>query len=347
MSKKRILLDGWPLIYEPNSPAAIHLHTLVNYFPAEFVAILALPANIELDTDLEGIEQIVIESHDLGKWQQRFLQNGARDSGSGMIHSTMPGASLFGRLPVLLSPSGALQADQYASRLAMAQSEGGMQRAHFLWADDLRQEPRQDNVFFSNPVVHPDFLQRDEIELPSFMPETYVLAHGPFAEDDLRDLLEAWTWAAASIGENYPLTMLGIDGDEAAAIKEMLPDYHLDEYVQLLPNLAWSELVAVYRNSSAVLLMRDGYFWGASARLALAAGRTLVGKANAQLDRLVGPAAYLVDEGDLRSLGAAMIGSVVDERIWERLEEAATLRSAGWNGKGFSEKLAEIYGEIS
>ena len=183
--------------------------------------------------------------------------------------------------------------------------------------------------------------------MPPFLPESYLLAQGPFAEADLRGLLEAWTWGAASIGDTYPLLLLGIAPNEAEAIEVLLPEYHLEDYVQLLPALAWADLVALYQGASSVVLMRGGYHWGASARLTLAVGKTLVGIKNPALEELVGPAAYLVDEADWRSLGSTMIASVVDERIWERMEEAARQRSAAWDGAQFKAELSEIYGKFA
>ena len=41
---RKILFNGWPLIYAPNSPAALHLLTLLEYFSKEIEAIVALPA---------------------------------------------------------------------------------------------------------------------------------------------------------------------------------------------------------------------------------------------------------------------------------------------------------------
>lgn len=40
----RILYDGWPLATQPNSPATLHLQTLLAYLPSEIDAHVALPA---------------------------------------------------------------------------------------------------------------------------------------------------------------------------------------------------------------------------------------------------------------------------------------------------------------
>ncbi len=343
MSIKRAILDGWPLAYIPNSAAAIHLRTLLAYLPDGIEPILALPAEAKLEAELDATEQITLASKDLGAWQQKTLQKAAKQREAQLIHSTMLGASLFGRIPTLISPSGPLQADQYASRLSAAQSEGGLQRAHILWPADIPQIPPYPHLHKLAPIAHPDFFSEAEPELPSFIPESYLLAQGPFSEPDLRGMLEAWTWAAASIGEMYPLLLSGVAPENAEAIENLLPQYHLEEYVQVLPELAWSELVSVYKGCSALVVMRDGHYWGQSARLALAVGKTIVGPKNPGLESLVGPAAYLVEQGDLRSLGSTMIGSIVDERIWEKLEVAAKTRSKSWDGVQFKVKLSAIY----
>jgi len=113
-----------------------------------------------------------------------------------------------------------------------------------------------------------------------------------------------------------------------------------------LPELAWHDLVALYQGCSAVIADDAGALWGGAARLALAAGKSVVGFRSASLDQLLGKAAYLVEAGDLRSLGAAIISVVVDETMWEKLEEASKKESAKWDQASFSNKLESEYRKL-
>ena len=81
-------------------------------------------------------------------------------------------------------------------------------------------------------------------------------------------------------------------------------------------------------------------------RLALAAHKSVVAYQNPASEALLGPAAYLIEEGDLRGFGAAMITVVVDEKMWERLEEEAGKRAAGWEAEAFRNALAEAYARL-
>jgi glycosyltransferase involved in cell wall biosynthesis len=344
MRKIKLLYDGWPLIYAKNSAAAIHLRTLLHFKPDNVQAILALPAAGDHEIVDASIELLVQEENDLGKWQQGILPKLARSSGAELIHSTISGASLFGRQKTLISPTGWQENTEGGSRLLSALGQGGLIRAEILLPDDVVTNNISGRAHSMPPIAHPDFFgEASEIDPAPEVPDSYLLYHGPAHAKAINDLLEAWSWAAASIGDLFPLVMLGLNAESNKMMEEKIKDNHMEEYIILLPELSWADLVNIYKASSAVIIADQEISWGSSARLALAAGKSMVGIKNAANDKLLGPAAYLVEKGDLRSFGAAMITIVVDESVWEKMEESANHHSAKWDARSFSDQLEKIY----
>lgn len=369
MSVFTILYDGWPLVRQPNSPAALHLAELLALVPGEVRAIVVLPDR-PLDPLPAQIETQILAVPDSPstrlKWEQRILPGLARELGAQGVHLTSGHPALFASTSSILSPTGfaanPLESDDYgrrrglASRLREALGQGGRVRAGgILWPNDLP-APRSDVPLVPlPPVVHPAFTggdsgSRDDISGLE-MPETYLLYHGPHTRRDLQRLLSAWIWAAGAIGEYYPLLLVGMGEAGRDSLKPLLDLYQLGETVRPLPELPLSGLVELYQNCSALFHPAPVNPWGSPVRMALACGKPVVALESPLADALVGPAAYLVPGGKpeadrSRALGAALLTVIVEENIANALSEAARQRAAGWRSADFPTKLLAAYQQI-
>lgn len=367
-----ILYDGWALVYAPVSPAALHLLTLLAAHPPEITACLALPgASFHPLPELLRTVQVQVANQPRARlaWEQRILPGLARRLRAAAIHHTGGAPALFGALPALLSPAGygglepftwpappALAGPQrlaMTERLRLALGQGGISRlASLLWPADLPAPRVGLPIQLLPPVVHPAWLQALDLDrrpasAPG-LPETYILYAGPPSPQALAQVLEAWSWAAGSLGEYYPLLLLGLDLRTRQELPALVARYRLEQNsVRALPDLPLPALVELYRAASAVFHPTFDSPWAGSLRLALAAGRPLVALETPQSDALVGSAAYLVPprqgQPDSRALGAALITVVVEEVVAERLAQAAWARAQTWRLAEFSQSLAEFY----
>jgi hypothetical protein len=252
-----------------------------------------------------------------------------------------------------------------AARLREALSQGGLQRARgLLWPADLPVPETGLPVWSLPPVIPPEFIppyQQPAAALAEGgpplldLPETYILYHGPNAAADLRRLLDAWSWAAGSLGDYYPLLVVGLDEESRQTLAALLSEYGLVETVRALPELPLTGLASLYAGSAAVFHPAGVSPWGGSLRLALACARPVVALETSLADALVGPAAYLVPltedrKAGSRSLGAALITVIVEESVSEGLISAARQRAAGWANpdqeKAFASALLQAYYEI-
>lgn len=369
MSEITILYDGWPLARQPNSPAALHLSELLALLPGEVRAIVALPGE-PLDPLPDPTEaQIVAAQDNISarlNWEQSILPALARELDVQAIHLTGGHPALFASTPGILSPTrfaeNPLAPDKLLprrglrSRLREALGEGGRARASgILWPNDLP-APRSEVPLIHLPaVVHPTFGDRQSgltENMPGLeLPETFILYHGPHALPDLQRLLNAWTWAAGTIGSYYPLLLVGMGEAERKNIEPLLDIYQVGGTVRLLPDLPLSGLVRLYQNCSALFHPAPINPWGNPVRVALACGKPVVALDSSLADALVGPAAYLVSGGESgadssRALGAALLTVIVEEPVANLLTEAAGQRVDNWRSADFSAALLTAYRQI-
>jgi glycosyltransferase involved in cell wall biosynthesis len=229
----------------------------------------------------------------------------------------------------------------------LALGQGGFSRAAgIFWPEDLPDPGLGSKLFNLPPVIHPKFADTiRESSLPE-LPETYILYHGPQTAAALHQLVEAWSWATGSIGEYYPLLVLGFDQPGSARLNALLEQSALKKTVSLLPPLTLESTAYLYQNCTAVFHPAGIPPWGGPLRNALFFGKPLIALATPFSDALVGPAGYLVKPGkpdSSRALGAALITVIVEENVAANLAQAARQRAAGWKNSAFSSALEAAY----
>jgi glycosyltransferase involved in cell wall biosynthesis len=360
----KILYDGWSISHHPDSPAAMHLLTLLACCPSGVQSFVALPAAAPPWLPAHAaahIQPCTDSPRDHLRWEQRILPQIAGQLGAHLLHLVAPSPPLFGRSIAVVSPA---KTDQGATvggsplffdRLRDSASLGGMTRLRaLLWPEDIPVLldglllPREGiEVLTLPPVVHPEFLQPGLADLSGLdLPEGYVLYHRQGREAALRRLFEIWSWAAGSIGDYYPLVLLGLDETDRTSADRLAREYSVEESVRSLPSLSPGQVAAVYRGCSMLLHPGRVAPWGDPLRLALASGLPVVAAEHALADALVGPAAYLAPAGDSRALGAALITVLVEEELAGRLSHAARRRAEAWKVDRFPGKLEETYRQI-
>lgn len=334
----RILYDGWPLAHAPLSPAANHLRQLLAAAPADVELLLALPATVSEELPAR-VQAHQATGRDRGDWEQSRLQALAAEHGATVIHTTARAASLLGKVPTLVSPAEYSNAGR--SRMAAAQASGGLARARLLWPSDLPAP-----IHSGALSILPPFTAGAEGALPANTPQEYLLYNGSGQPEALLPLLKAWTWAAGSIGELYPLLIAGLDAQQEAWLQSQLPIFDVQDYVQTMqPNP--TELHALIQNCTALVHPEPPPAWGSSLRQALACGKAVVALQEPLTEAMVGSAAYLAAGGDTRSLGAAILTVVVEEGVRAGLEQQAAQKSASWDAGAFEAALKAVYLELA
>jgi glycosyltransferase involved in cell wall biosynthesis len=369
-----VLYDGWPIIYQPLSPAAQHLLTLLALLPHQVHPRVALPA--EPPAWFPAVHTLIQNTPDSPRdrlnWEISILPNLAGKAQAEIIHHTHPSAAAFGEPFRVISPTGYINingigmihkssgerspglrsARTFWSRVREALAQGGLSKGRAIfWPSDLPRDETSLPFLDLPPIVHPDFFHKQDhkvrstpAELSSVeIPDTYVIYHGPVEAPWLRQPLSAWRWAADSIGDNYPLLVLGLDSRAHNNLNRLLEEYKLEGSVKSLPNIRPGLLPAIYRSSAALFHPAPVSPWGGAVRLALAAGVPVVANEQEQCSALVGPAAYLAPPKDARALGAALITVIVEEEIGKELSRTGLRRASTWDSGEFSQQLGSVY----
>ena len=364
----RVLYDGWPLAYQPCEPAALHLLTLLELHPPGIQPVLALPAP-SINPLPEDVVVLLRPYADTPvnrlRWEQRILPGMAAESASRLLHLTAGAASLWGKVPSVFSPTafseaGLLPVQErrvagWDARLQQAAGLGGLARTSLLlWPSDLPPPETETSCRLLPGVVHPSFRQAgDAASQPQErfrllagldLPETYILYHGPAADEDLRRLFSAWSWAAGPIGEGYPLIIVGA---ARRRVDHMQNEFDLRGSVRSVPDLPVTSLAALFQGCSLLFHPAQLPAWGDPLRMALVCGKPVVALDSPRSAALVGPAAYLAPSDPAgRSLAAALLSVIVDESLYTSLSEAAQLRAEILDSQAFTIELGKIYRSV-
>ena len=365
-----VLYDGWDLAYQPNSPAALHLLTLLDAAVPGRQAVVFTPGDsfhVLPDHVTVVIEQTLNHPAARLAWEQRRLPAGAKVHNADLVHWLDGGPALFGSPGSIISPAGYVFGGQMAprrnvtsgmaNRLRDAFGQGGLARARtLLWPEDLPAPKSGPPVLKLPPVgilldgdkanmgVHTWAASQADWD----MPETYVLYQGPTDRRSLNALLAVWSWAAEPIGAYDPLIIAGVDENKRLGLGAWIEAQGFGDTIHILPPLSMPLLASLFRGCSALLHPVEVSPWGGPLRLALSSGRPVVGLESPWSDAIVGPAAYLVppdEEGrlDSRALGAALVATIVEDSVAQALSQAAQVRVAAWNSQGFADGLKAVY----
>lgn len=367
-----IIFDGWSLVHHPNSAAALHLLTLLMYHPPEFPAIVALPGEpLEALPSRVASEIIPAASGKRGQriWKKHLLPGLSKRMRAQLIHLTALESAKFASSQCVISPSDYLQANSMLFehkfigferswlkrfQYALSQPRGDKVRA-ILWPE-LLPAPISRVPLVRLPLISPPLIDIQGSAIPDNsqfldLPDNYILCHGPFTDQELQRVVEAWSWVVASIGNGSSLLVVGLDSFAQQVLLNLTHDSNLDETIRILPCLSMHQLAGIYEGSSVVFQPAEISPWGSPAHLAISFGKPIVGVEMPRLDALVGPAAYLIPETPKyqplsRSLGAALVSVIVDDELSASLIKEVQNRAALMQPDEFSVALFSEYKQL-
>jgi len=367
-----VLLDGWALAYEPDSPAAVHLQTLLDYWPPEIRAVAALPGQA-LESIPGEFENLIVDTSPTAagrlRWEQWVLPILAKKTGAQIVHLTSGAAALFGTSSSIFSPAGHMlpkplaepgsvsqsQPVRYnalAYRLRAALMEGGLSRLRgILWPADLP-GPGSGLPVYRLPVTVPKIFWEENSTILNMndldLPDDYVLYHGSADKNTLRRVLDGWSWVNHALGEATRLLAAGLDGPGRERLAGLAKEYDLAGSVRVLPDIPMAKLVEIYQRSRGLFHPAAISPWGDPLHLALVCGKPVVALESNWADARLGSAGYLVPP-DGRALGAALVTILVEDEISQSLSVEAKKRLAIWKTakEQFRRDLSETYQELA
>ncbi len=345
----RVLLDGWQLVYGPLSGAAFHVLEILEALRTDVELILALPAERPhwLAEEVE-IFELKRPFSALGhlRWVQVDLPRIARQVKAELIHSVQAAAPLFATQALFYSPTEASerrrQRNTLWERLDEALGWGGVSRAVFIEREDIFAEAdarvgseREENLTgwaFSCLIG----------EVGSLPQAPYFLYQSFGDWDRLQVLLQVWSKTAAHLGDQASLAIICATVDEYKKIEARSSTEFLQS-LRLYTKVTPTQWMALLRGAIALIQLEEEPLWGGVARRAIGQGVPVVGFESPSLDDAVGQAAYLVPEGDQRTLAAALMTLVVEEEVLQNLQRKAQQQARRGSRDIFRAGLLRLY----
>jgi glycosyltransferase involved in cell wall biosynthesis len=349
----RVLLDGWSLIHDPCSPAALHLWELITALAQKNI-LVALPAEPPqwLGEDVPVFVTNIVKntSKDRLNWQQIVLPRIANQHQIQIIHTPQFIHPLFAQQRWVISPTSFKTPSEHPhrrsvwERLEFSIQQSGLSRQVLtLLPQGYPLTPQSE--FNHNPVFIPPLIQNKPSTFArndsSSSPPNFVYwsTGNPF---NLNLLLKGWAKTVGAVGENAHLTIIPSSAEETAYLRHSCSS-ELLQSLTIRENLSPFSLYALVQEALAVILLDEEPPWGGAGRLASNLGVPVVGTETPYLASLVGQGAYLVPAGDIRGLSAAFITFVVDEEFTFNMKQKAQPPSNLEAVSQFTHSLWEIY----
>ena len=338
-----VAVDGGPLIERPNSPSSLHLIEWLSTLQSAGAQVTLLyPRGVlpQIPTEIGAFAT----ARRTGAWsrlrfEQRDLPRAAGELQADLLLVGEGRAPLASPCPIVTISSFGRgpKARGLPETLASAAGRAGSRGASAtLYPSDVGRQ--------SGRTGYPPFVARVFEEKALEVREPYVLCYG-FDRTDIPLILSAWTWVDGSLGDSYPLTFLGAGPTLTMEIDSMAAELNIEASVRSQPEVSYIDLPRLYGGAAAYLgtaFAADGQ----ALRWALAAGTPVVGLNTPEFESVLGGAAYLVPPGDSRTLGAACLTVLIQERVSDSLRENGRQRAEKFMdervGTGLVDLLAAV-----
>jgi len=350
-----LAVDGWSLIERPWSAEALHQAEWLGAMAAADPDLrLSLvhpdghPPPLPEEIHLQAAE-VKLSAWGALRYQQRELPRLARAVGAALLFIPQPAAPLASPVPAaaLLHASPGPRPASALERLRRALGAAGAVGAacRLILADLPTVGPGARGAARMPPFVGADFLPPDPSGAAApkrfGLAPGYVLSCGLQAEQ-LPLLLAAWTWVEGSIGDAAPLALLGLDPSAEQAARVQARELGVETSLKILPPAALADLPDLYRGAAVYLSVSPGAN-GQPLRWALSCGVPIAGLNSPETDCVAGEAAYLVQPGEARRLGAACLTLLVEEQVATALRQKGLVRATAYRGRGPLETWIQVF----
>ncbi|MEE9216778.1 MAG: glycosyltransferase [Anaerolineales bacterium] len=340
----QVAVDGSPLIEQPNSPSSLHLIEWLSALHGAGARVTLLHPQGKLPPIPPDITTQAIAPKK-GAWsrlkfEQRDLPRVAGELEADLLLVGEGRAPLASPCPIATVSSFRRDhgSNGLTEKLAFAAGSAGSRGASArFYPGDVR--------FRSGRTTYPPFVAQAFKEASAEIGDEYVLCYG-FNREDIPLILSAWTWVDGSLGDTVPLTFLGTDSTLIMEINSTAAKLDIESSVRTLSEVTYDDLPKLY-GGAAAYLGTDFEADGQALRWALAAGTPVVGLKTPDFEAVLGGAAYLVPPGDSRSLGAASLTVLIQERVSEPLREKGRQKAKEYLGDRAHMPLIDLLKEVA
>ncbi len=197
-----------------------------------------------------------------------------------------------------------------------------------------------------------DWRVDDPIRAKYGLGEGYVLYLGGFdIRKNVRGLLSAWTWAANSIGQGYPLVIGGQlpqpDGVFFEDYPALAAELDIADTVKFIGQVDEADKPALFRGATAFAYPSRYEGFGLPPLEAMASGVPVVASTGGSLPEVMGSAGYLIPPDDTRTMGAAILTIVVEPSVYEDLRKRSLAQAQNFSWEKTARETAAAYEEVA
>ena len=183
------------------------------------------------------------------------------------------------------------------------------------------------------------------------LPDFYVLYLGGYAiHKNVTTLLQAYTFVAKAMGEEYPLVLAG----EKPAPSPRFPDYdrfirraHLQNHVRWIGYVEEEDKPALYRGAMCFVFPSRYEGFGLPPLEAMACGTPVVTTNAASLPEVVGEAAFAVEPDDERQMGGAIISLLIQEQFAQEMRQKGLEQASAFSWEQTATETLLVYDEVA
>ena len=355
-----------------------HLNRLVSDLELTLIVPMA-PGDPEPDAVPPGIhvERVAVRPGHLGKvlFEQRGFPAACRRAGATLAHVPYWGPPLRSPIPMVVTIHDltTLLVPEY-NRGARARLYNALVSAAARGADHVLTDS------FSSKLDIMDHLGIDERDITAIylgvgpqyapnpaggdnslvdmavakkydLPEFYVLYLGGYeAHKNILNLLQAYTYVAKALGEEYPLVLAG---KKPPAVSDTYPDYDgmieragLSKYVRWIGYVDEEDKPLLYRNAEVFVFpsRREGF--GLPPLEAMACGTPVVASDSGSLPEIVGPAGFAIDPDDARNMAGAIIAIIMQEPLAADLRRQGLDQAAKFTWENTAVETLKVYDRV-
>lgn len=184
------------------------------------------------------------------------------------------------------------------------------------------------------------------------LPDFYVLYLGGYElHKNVTTLLQAYTYVAAALGEDYPLILAG---KQPERVSERFPDYvdyidrcQLGSSVRWIGHVAEADKPAVYRQASAFVFPSRFEGFGLPPLEAMACGAPVITTNAGSLPEVVGDAAFTVEPDNERDMAGAIIATVIQSELATDMKQRGLTQAARFNWRDTAHQTLLIYDRVA
>ncbi len=373
-----IAFNGW-FWDQPNTGSGQYIRYLLQNLrrvAPDLQMTLVMPPHNPAPTDLPPNVNIISTrggSGNLGKvlFEQRSYPQAVKQSGADIAHVPYWGpplssparlvTSILDVIPVALPEySSGLRARLYTS-LVRAASRGAAHtitisnaaKADIIKYLELPEESITTTYLAADEMYHPRMgAERDAAVRAKYnLPDQFVLYMGGFdIRKQVNQLLLAYTYVGQAEGDNIPLVIAGREPQWGSPmfpdLRKYADDLKITDYVRWIGYIDEADKPSLYRLADVFVFpsMYEGF--GLPVLEAMASGTPVVANEVSSIPEVTADAAFLVDEGNAKAMGGAIIALLLQQPFRDSLINQGLARATNFSWRKTAKETLAVYEKV-